>query len=74
MSKKFLRDLSATEHQLRKIAAVQASASMHTFIRTAINAHILRAQAAERCVPRVKRATCPLPWLKPRTNPPNRTG
>jgi len=47
MSKKFLRDLSATEHQLRKIAAVQASASMHTFIRTAINAHILRAQAAD---------------------------
>ena len=25
-------------------------------------------------MPRVKRATCPLPWLKPRTNPPNRTG
>ena len=46
MSKKFLLDLPNPEHQALKIAAAQANASMHTFIRDAIAEKIQRGQAS----------------------------
>lgn len=47
MSKKFLLNLPESEHQSLKIAAVQAGASMHTFIRDAIKEKIERKQTTD---------------------------
>ena len=46
MSKKFLLDLPDPEHRSLKIAAAQANASMHQFVRDAIVEKIWREQAS----------------------------